>query len=523
MARGTPVAPTPRRRAAALRALAAPVCALWLLTAAAADLGFAVDAFTVEGDNPLSAADTAAVLDGFLGPERTLDDLDAAAAALTRALHAAGHVLVLAVVPPQTVAGTVRLELVRFTIGDLRIEEGHYFDAANVRRALPTLVPGASPRLAEIARDQLFANEHPSRQLTTVLLEGTAPDTVDIGVRVNERRPWGVFATVDDSGTDDSGQLRTGFGVQHANLFGRDHALTATYTGAPGHWGQIEQYGLYYRAPIYALHGAVSVYYTYSDSDFGTVARFFEVRGQGEFLGLRWSQQLAPIGAYRHTAEVGIEDRSFQNDLSFAGLPLGQDLRARPVLARYAGSYAGAGFVADHAVELAVNTGTGGHDTARAYRANRAGAHPAWQALRFALGWTRPWADWTLAARLRGQFSEDALTAGEQIGLGGAAGLRGLNERNATGDSGLVAVGEALTPPLAGSLRALAFVDSGVLWQNDAGGVEGGDAHATSLGLGLRWQWRDHAALAADWAYVVSGDEGQQGANRGHVALLLRY
>lgn len=505
---------------AALLAAAAPPP---LAADTTASLVFTVRHYAISGDSPLSAGTLDAILAPYTGDSVSLDDLEAAAAALERALHEAGHVLTQVIVPPQEIAGTATLEILRFTIGELRIAGNQHFDADNIRRALPALAAGSSPGLPAIARAQLLANEHPARQLTVVLLQGQLPDTVDAGVRVQDVRPWGAFASVDDTGTDETGQLRTGFGVQHSNLFNRDHALTATYTGSPGHWSDVRQYGVYYRAPFYTLGGAFSAYYTYSDSNFGTVARFFEVRGRGRFIGVRWSQHLAPLGAYRHQAELGLEDRAFDNELDFAGSDLGTDLRSRPVLARYTGTWVDTDFQVQHAVELAVNSGSGGHNDAAAYRGNRAGAKPAWQALRFALDGARPLGGWVLGARLRAQFSEDALTAGEQLGLGGAAGVRGLNERNTTGDSGVVVSGEALSPPFLHELRALAFVDTGQLWQNHGGGVDGAHGYATSVGLGMRWSWRTHLSLAADWAYVVDGADGADGSNRGHLALLVRY
>lgn len=510
-----------------LLALLSLTLALPSAAAAAQDTAvarFAVTGFEVEGDNPLSAGETQAILAPYTGEAVTLDRLQAAPAALEAALKARGYGFMRVVLPPQDAQGMIALRVLSFKLGSIALSGNKTFGDANILRSLPALAPGETPNLRELARNQAQANDHPAKRVEVTLRPGRAPDTVDAAVQVEESRPLQVFLTLDNSGTSSSGMARLGAGVSHTNLFDRDHQVTATYTTSPSHTEDVRQYGVYYRAPFYGLGGTLAGYYTYSDSDSGTVAQFFQVSGRGEFYGLRWSQRFAPVGAYSHLAEIGVEERFFDNNVTFNGVPIAADVRSRPLLLRYEARYDGADYGLRGAFEFAHNLHGSGANDALSYAANRAGATPDWQAWRYTLEGSKALGRWLVTGRLRGQYTGDALIPGEQFGMGGAALVRGLEEREGTGDRGYVATAEILTPVLTEGLRALAFMDTGQARTIAAGGAQAAKQHATSAGLGLRWQWRRQLTLAPDWAYVLDGTGTTNAAdNRFHASLAWRF
>ncbi|MBX3665457.1 MAG: ShlB/FhaC/HecB family hemolysin secretion/activation protein [Burkholderiales bacterium] len=490
----------------------------------ATEARFAVTAYAVEGDNPLAPGETQSILAPFAGEAVTIDRLQAAAGALEAALKDRGYGFLRVVVPPQDAQGVITLRVLSFKLGAVNLAGNRRFDDANVRRSLPALKPGETPNLRGIARNQAQVNDHPAKQVSVTVQQGKAPDTVDAAVKVEEGDPLQFFATLGNSGTPASGMTRLGVGVSHTNLFNRDHQVTATYTTSPEQASNIRQYGFHYRAPLYALGGTLAAYYTFSDSNSGTVAQFFQVSGRGEFYGLRWTQRFAPVGAYSHLAEIGVEERLFDNNVSFNGVPISSDVRSRPLLLRYEGRFDGVDYVARGALELAHNLhGSGANDTA-SYVANRAGATPGWQAWRYTVDGSRALGAWVASVRLRGQASGDVLIPGEQFGIGGASLVRGLEEREGTGDRGYVATAELLTPLLAEGLRGLVFVDTGEARLRAAGGAAGAVQHASSAGVGVRWQWRKRLSLSADWATVLDGTGStNKHDNRVHATLSMRF
>ncbi len=101
-----------------------------------------------------------------------------------------------------------------------------HFDTANILASLPALQTGTTLNLREIARAQALANDHPSKQVAVTIQQGKAADTVDAAVKVDDSQPLHFFASLDNSGTKDSGHTRLGVGVSHSNLFDRDPPIT---------------------------------------------------------------------------------------------------------------------------------------------------------------------------------------------------------------------------------------------------------------------------------------------------------
>ncbi|MBX9903671.1 MAG: hypothetical protein K2Y31_04890 [Burkholderiales bacterium] len=491
----------------------------------AAEPRFAVSGYKVEGDNPLSVEATQALLAPYTGEIVSIDRLQAAAAALEQTLKDRGYGFLRVVIPPQDAKGVITLRVLAFKLNTINVSGNQHFDTDNIRRSLPALQSGATPNLLEIARAQALANDHASKQLSVTIQQGKATDTVDAAVKVEDSKPLQFFASLDNTGNKQSGHTRLGVGVQHSNLFNRDHALTATWTTSPdGHVDDLSQYGFYYRAPIYAWNGALSAYYTRSDTDSGVVANFFNVSGSGEFYGIRWTHRLLPFGSYSHAAEVGLENRFFGNDVTFSGTPIGTDVRSRPLLLRYSGRLDGAAYGVRGSLEFARNLSGGANNTDIEYAANRAGATADWQAWRYSVEGSQALGAWAVTAKLRGQASSDALIPGEQFGLGGASGVRGLEEREGTGGQGLLGSIEAMTPQIVEGLRLLAFADAGQVRNHQAGAGVPEREGASGAGLGMRYQWRRNFTMAVDWAYVLNGaGTTNKHDNRAHATLAFRY
>lgn len=486
---------------------------------------FAVTGYKVDGDNPLSSAATQSLLAPFTGEAVTIDRLQAAASALESGLKDRGFGFLRVIIPPQDAQGVITLRVLAFKLNAVNVSGNQHFDTANILASLPALQTGETPNLREIARAQALANDHPAKQVSVTIQQGKAPDTVDAAVKVDDAKPLQFFASLDNTGTKQSGHTRLGVGVSHNNLFDRDHSVTATYTTSPdGHSSDLQQYGLYYRAPIYELGGALSAYYTKSDTNTGVVANFFNVSGSGEFWGLRWTHRLLPLGSYSHAAEIGIEDRFFGNGTTFNNVPIGTDVRSRPLLLRYTGRLDGAAYALAGNLEYAHNLSGGSGNSDAAYVANRAGADSGWQAWRYALQGSHALGTWTLNAKLRGQASGDALIPGEQFGLGGASGVRGFEEREGTGDQGMLGSVELMSPQIAEGLRVLVFTDAGQVRNHRAGAGVNAREGASSAGAGLRYQWRRNLSVMLDWAQVMNGaGTTNKHDNRVHAVLNIRY
>ncbi len=486
-----------------------PLCG----TAAGAPL-FTIERFEVVGDNPLSDTEVEYILRPYTGPQDGLSGVEDAAEALENAIKARGSYFHRVIVPPQrAVAGVFKLEIITFGIEEITIEGNEHFDEANILRSLPALNQGAAPNSLAIARSLQLSNLHPARRVAVFIREGEGGGRLAAQVRVRDSRPLVFFGSISNSGDERTGVSRVSLGLQHSNLFNRDHALTLSYTTSPENTGGVKQYGAFYRLPIYQFGGELSAYYTQSDVDSGRVADAFDVSGAGKFTGVSYKHILQPRGNYSHTISLAIDDRLFENKTLFVGdplfdpIPIGVDVRSRPLTIEYAGRIESGlkrrGFYARYTTNL----GSGGANTDLAYAANRFGADEGWFALRFGANVDHPLPrGWTLRGRFSAQYSPDLLISGEQFGLGGAYSLRGFEEREVTGDKGMQATVEVYAPPLKYKVQLLGFVDGGVLnvGSGDKTGVR--SESLASIGLGLRWSWGNNLGVSFDAAYVVEGN-----------------
>lgn len=507
------------------------------MAASAASPVFAIRGFQVEGDNPIGAGEANRVLAPFVRPDATLETLQQATAALEKALRDRGFGLHRVALPPQEVGATVRLQIVKFTVGKVAIEGRQIYDEGNVRRTLPELREGESPNFKTLAIQTAIANENPNKQVQVGLRESEEPDRIDATITVREQRPWTFGLSLSNAGSDTTGEDRFTISAGHTNLWNLDHQFVGAYTTSFERPSDVRQLGLAYKVPLYAAGGVIGASFTRSDvvGDFGD----FTSTGAGHTFGLNYTMYLAPQGGRRSYVTFGIEDRLFKGavlggSLGFLGA-IGTDRRSRPLIVGYTARTESDTAVWGYNVDLAVNTGSGANNDLASYRTEDARITTShWKALRGAISYSGPFAQtWVWSARGGFQYSPDTLIAGEQFGLGGLGSVRGTAiDRPVSGDSGLSASLELNTPELAPGLRLLGFVDAGYIANNDPTTVtKPSSDRLASVGLGLRYA-KGSFAVSADYGRLVTGsrvptaaypDAPQRGDDRFYINLSVRF
>ena len=474
--------------------------------------------YAIEGENPLSAEETQAILAPHLGQHRALATIEAAAVALENALRSRGYSFHRVILPGQRpAAGVVRLRILQFPLAQVTVTNNHHFTSENVLAALPALQPGTPPDVNVLARDLSLANEHPAKRLTIHIKESQKPDHLDAEVRVRDAPSSVAFASLtggtkdrDDSINRNTGYTRLTLGYQNSNLFDRDHALTLTYTTSPDHIDKVTQLGAFYWAPLYGYHTTLNAYWTKSDVDTGSVGvgtQSFNVSGRGEFWGLRGTYALPKFGTVNHQASFALDNRYFESSVAAGGgalqtTPVG----SRPLTLRYLARHEQAEGGIGGYLEYVANLDGGSSNDAAAYNAARTGAPQRWNAWRYGVDAQYTLAGgWSLVGRLRGQQSRDALIPGEQFGLGGVGSVRGLRERETAGDKGYTVNLEAFAPQLEWGLTPYAFYDTGRrTYVKPVPGLTSSES-AASAGIGARWNWQKNLELNATLASVVDG------------------
>lgn len=526
------------------RALAQPAPAAPTVANTAATVQ--VSGYQVSGNTLLDPRTLDAALLPLLG-QRTLDELQRAAAAVQQLYTRAGYGAVVAYVPPQSGSGgTITIQVVEGKISEVRVTGAQQFSADQVRAALPALQVGRTPRLTDIDAQLRIANENPARQVQVLISPGQATGQAAAELRVTEQALQRITLGLDNTGNARTGDWRVSAGWQHANLSGRDDVLVAQLQTSPSQPDRVRVVSGGYRLPLYAQRMALDAFAAWSDVDGGStpsLAGDISFSGRGRIVGGRAAWYLPRWGDADPRLALGLDRRAYLNRCDIAGLPsgacgpAGESVAVTPLSLELALQAAGEQpwslqLSAHHNLRLG-----GAHTDAAAFQAVRADARPAYTAWRVSASTAWALADgWQLRGRVHAQYSADALVPGEQFGLGGAQSLRGYEERELVGDMGLSVSFELGGPPLlggaaaagearAGLLRPHAFIDAGsAANQGDAPCVDVRTrCSAAAVGVGARYVLGPLQARL-DVAYALkAAARTQRGDTRAHVALQLGF
>lgn len=494
-------------------------------------LNFIVNDFEVMGENKLSEQRIKEVLAPFVGEHQGLAKLNQASQVLEQAHAQLGYTFHRVVLPPQTLAsGAVKLEVVRFALGQIEIEQAKYFSRKQIIRSLPFMY-GDELNTRQIKRQLELANRHPNREHLIHFKKGQQANTVDADVKVKDSRPYMGFVLIDNTGSSDSGRVRPTLGGQHNNITGHDDSLTLSYSTSYLHPEKVKQYGVNYSLPLYDMASKLNLLYSKSDVDSGTI-NSLDISGAGQVFGVSLEHTLLPVNNYSHNWSVAIIDKLFENNALFSGTNLASDVRSRPVSVTYRGQYSAKQFNIGMRVGLSSNISSGNKNSDLDYELNRAGATSDWQ--RWNIDGSASYFfdnNWLFHSVLQAQLTDDALIPGEQFGLGGARSVRGFEERAVTADSGLRISTELWTPEIARLFdgRLLAFVDYGYMDREHVLAGEEGNDNILSVGFGGRWNWQQTVQFNLDYGRVLNSAEhlkatlGDGGNTKLHMSLLFRY
>lgn len=509
---------------------------------------FDIDRFNIEGNTLLKPNEIEAVLMPFTGKQREYGDVQRAIEALRQRYHADGYSVVWVVAPEQGLdLGVVTLRVIEARISKVTIEGNRFFDESNIRSSLPALREEVSPKAGDISANAQLANENPAKQVDVVLRSSEQEGVLDATVNVVDVRPFKAFLTLDNTGNPQTGNFRFGGGIQHANLFNRDHVGTFNYVTSPGRENQISLYSGSYRLPLYARGDSMDFILAYSDVSAGTaqtVAGPLTFSGKGSVYGLRYNQLLARQGEYTHRVVYGFDDRAYKNycalgNFGAAGCgPAAADITVRPISLAYSGNWEKPGRISDFYVALSHNVPGAANGQESDFNAARpspnggSGASSRYMIFRFGASMVNAFeSNWQVRAAFNAQYTPDALVSGEQFSIVGATAVRGFLEREIVRDTGYFANLELYSPNLTGklipgegNLRGLLFYDIANAANNPLAGEISQQATISSIGAGLRWNIQRDFNMRFDLARVMAeGGSKKTGDLRGHVSVYLGF
>lgn len=509
------------------------------LASKAADIPrFDITRYQVEGNSILTPTEVAQILAPFTGKACDFGTLQQAVERLEQSYRKRGYHAVKVLLPEQELqGGVVRLSVIEVRIGTVMIDGNKHFDNDNIRRSIPELKEGTVPNLDKISMGIRLANENPARKTQLILDAGNLNDTTNARLQVTDQRPWNLRISLDNTGTDETGDIRLGFLAQHANLFNLDHLLSLQYTTSIDHPDKVNIYSLGYHVPLYSWGDSLDIYGGYSDVDSGTVQSgilSLNVSGKGTFAGARFNQNLTRVGSYEHRLLYGFDYRRYENDSDYAGTSLGSISEALLGSIGYSGSKAmnnGIEFGGWLSVSQSI-PGVVSRSDSSDYEQVRVDSSAGFTLLRAGANalYAFP-GEFQGRFVVAGQYSWEPLIPGEQFGMGGQGSVRGFVDREFADDIGAAGSLEIYTPNILkllnvsdSLLKALVFYDAGYLERNKPQPGEEKSRNAASTGFGFRLAIDRHLFAGTDCAFVLDPLDGYSyGSSRWHFKVIVEF
>ena len=214
-----------------------------------------VQSIWVEGSTVFSPDELAQTVQAFTGQSLTLEELQAAANAVTQLYLNAGYITTKAVLPPQDIQdGVVRLQVIEGGLEDIQVE-GSQRLARYVQRRVALAVGSPLNQTALENQLRLLQLDPLFDKVEASLRQGQSPDSSILVIRVSEAPPFSGSLSVDTLSPSSVGQYRTGATLQYLNLAGLGDRLRASAYRTTT--GGANAYELSYQIPLNPMNGTL--------------------------------------------------------------------------------------------------------------------------------------------------------------------------------------------------------------------------------------------------------------------------
>jgi hemolysin activation/secretion protein len=476
-----------------------------------AERKFPILEYQVEGNTLLPATDIETAVTPFLGPGRSIRDVEAARRELEKRYHDRGYQTVLVNIPPQEIAtGVVRLAVVEGSVARFEIRGSRYHSLEAIRATVPELSPGVTPDFKQVQKELAALNHNADLRVTPVLRASSTPGHVDVDLNVQDSLPLHATLELNNHYSANTAHLRLAGEISYDNLFQSGQSASVQYQTAPQHTEDARIWSLSYVIPV-DDGPVVALYAVRSDSNIAAVGSL-SVVGKGSIYGLR---VISPLHATRadfyHNFTVGVDYKDFKQNVLLQGADaVASPVQYPPLSLGYSASwygaagsthYSGAAIAAERSsttLDLGATfivRGLGGVD-ARQFAAKRAGADSSFFVLHSGLRRQQLLGrNWSLVGRLDSQLASGPLISSEEYGAGGADSVRGYVESERLGDDGVKGSVELRTPQLFGSGHSrpdqsylFLFADAARLRILEPLPGQQASSHLGSVGLGAHFK-----------------------------------
>ena len=479
---------------------------------------FDVFEYQVEGNTTLDQDSIERAVYPFLGPAKTLTDVDGARSALETRYHDKGFGTVRVLIPEQkVVGGVVRLVVAEGRVEKLEIVNSKYFSQGRILDTVKSLHEGEVPNLL-VAQQELAQVNGPDHKVTPIVTPGKAPNTTDVDLEVADSLPLHGSLTLDDYYSPMTKALRLTGAIEYDNMFQRDQKLSLLYQTSPQDPSEVKLFSLGYTIPVAGQYLALS----FVRSDSATLAGVGGVNifGRGKIIGLHDVIPLSappdpndPTALSTQSFSFGADYKDFDQNVtvgSSGGSGFATPIRYIPFSGVYSLTRGHTGDQWDFSGTLEFALRDFGN-TAAEFDAKRYQALSNFAILKFQLDHSQKLpADLSFFGRLDLQFADQPLVSNEQLVVGGNDSVRGYLVASEAGDSGARATLELRSQSLIDpslfyltSLETHLFADGAYVRIFSPLPAQIPAFELTSAGFGLRARSGSRLSLDLDLAWPM--------------------
>jgi hemolysin activation/secretion protein len=419
-------------------------------TAQTADVAPAVEAaaskvnvneYLVRGNTVLTALEIEDAVTPFLGPERTLKDVEAARDALLAQYQKKGFQSVYVDLPEQeTSNGVVLLQVTETRVGRVRVVGANYSSPVDVREQVTAIQEGTVPDFNKAQTELMALNRTAKRQVMPLVKQGAIPGTMDVDLKVDDSSPWRGSLGLNNDRSSGTSPLRLSASIGHDNLWQMGHSASISFYGTPQDYTNSNSWSGSYKAPLQNSNWTLEVSGYRSNSDVATIGRM-NVLGKGHSIGLKASYAMPNAGTWWHTWNLGVDfksnDEEMRSNLAITGEKT--PLRYAPLNFGYSGFAQYDNYY--HSIDINLVAGTssffGYGSSPLEFWNKRYQSSPSFMVAKLDTSGAYTFGNgMQLYGRFSAQMTDSPLISSEQITAGGMYTVRGYSQAEIAGDYG---------------------------------------------------------------------------------------
>ncbi|MCB1109825.1 MAG: ShlB/FhaC/HecB family hemolysin secretion/activation protein [Chlamydiia bacterium] len=452
------------------------------------------------------------------------------------------HPVVTVSIPKQDISdGVLQFIVTQGRLGKVYCKGNKWFPAKRLEEAIQ-LEPGENIASDLLNQNLYWLNRNPFRQVDAIYTPGEEAGTVDIELLCSDRFPLRVYAGIDNTGNDVTGNNRLFTGLNWGNVFWSDQRLSYQFVTSSD-FKRFRAHTLFYEIPL-PWQNMLNLYggYSHVDADFAVPnikGSLFRTHGFSVQASLRYDIPLRPRKNFLHEVTWGFDFKRTNNNLDLGGVPVisQNNVNLTQLMLGYNMGYECKPLSISWEVEGFWSPGKWISDQTNAdYQSLRPFAKNQYVYARTALTFTwRFYKQWSMHNYFRGQIASINLLPSEEYGVGGYNTVRGYKERIINGDNIFIWNFEIRTPSvsilnaLAGwkkfrdAFQFLAFYDYGLAGVKQTAPLQPQTEYLMSFGPGVRYTIVPYLTFRADWGFQLHNLHLGGPYKRLHFALTLGY